>query len=96
MRSKKSKWDSAEHLKTETDIALYFDACLADAGDDAALIVQALATIARERGMIQLAKDSGLAHECLYKALSGKEDPSFDTILRVVQALGLKLHASPA
>jgi len=95
MSVKLSKWDSAEHLKTEADIALYFDACLEEAGDDAAFIAKALGTIARARGMTQLAKDTGLGRESLYKALSGDGNPSFATILKVTQALGLKLHASP-
>ena len=88
------KWDSAEHLKTEEDIALYFEACLDEAGDDAAFIAKSLGTIARARGMTQLAKDTGLGRESLYKALSGEGNPSFATILKVTRALGLRLHAS--
>lgn len=87
------KWDSAEHLKTEEDMALYLEACLEEAGDDAAFIAKALGNIARSRGMSQLAKDTGLGHENLYKALSGEGNPSFATILKVINALGLKLHA---
>jgi probable addiction module antidote protein len=90
------KWDSAEHLKTEEDIALYFEACLDEAGDDAAFIAKALGTIARARGMTQLAKDTGLGRESLYKALSGEGNPSFATILKVTRALGLRLHATHA
>jgi len=88
------KWDSAEHLKTEKDIALYFEACLDEAGDDAAFIAKSLGTIARARGMTQLAKDTGLGRESLYKALSGEGNPSFATILKVTRALGLRFHAS--
>ncbi len=88
------KWDSAEHLKTEQDIALYFEACLDEAGDDDAFIAKSLGTIARARGMTQLAKDTGLGRESLYKALSGEGNPSFATILKVTRALGLRLHAS--
>ena len=94
MGVKLSNWNSAEHLKTEADIALYFDACLEEAGDDAAFIAKALGNIARARGMTQLAKDTGLGRESLYKALSGEGNPSFSTILKVTQALGLKLNAS--
>lgn len=90
------KWDSAEHLQTEEDIVAYFDACLEEAGDDAAFIAHALGTIARARGMSQVARDTGLARESLYKALSGEGNPEFGTILKVVKALGLKLHASAA
>ncbi|SFU79809.1 probable addiction module antidote protein [Nitrosomonas eutropha] len=86
------RWDSAEHLKTEEDIALYLDACLEAAGDDAAYIAKALGNIARARGMTQLARDTGLGRESLYKALSGEGNPEFSTIMKVVKALGLKLH----
>ena len=96
MTIKLRKWDSAEHLKTEEDMALYLQACMDEAGDDAAFIASALGTIARARGMSQLARDTGLGRESLYKALSGEGNPSFATILKVVNALGLKLSASSA
>ena len=87
------KWDSAEHLKTDEDVVLYIDACLEEAGDDAAFIAKALGTIARARGMTQLARDTGIGRESLYKALSGESNPSFATILKVMSALGIRLHA---
>jgi probable addiction module antidote protein len=94
MRHKKlRKWDSAEHLKTEEDMALYLEACLDEAGEDAAFIVKALGTIARAKGMTQLSRDTGLGRESLYKALSGEGNPSFATILKVTSALGIRLHA---
>ena len=86
------KWDSAEHLKTDEDMAAYLDACLQEAGDDAAFIAKALGNIARAKGMTQLSKDTGLGRESLYKALSGEGNPSFATILKVTHALGLKFH----
>ena len=86
------KWDSAEHLKTDEDMAAYLEACLQEAGDDAAFIANALGNIARAKGMTQLSKDTGLGRESLYKALSGEGNPSFATILKVTHALGLKLH----
>jgi len=86
------QWDSVEHLKTEEDIALYFEACVEEAGDDAAFISKALGNIARARGMTQLAKDTGMGRESLYKALSGEGNPSFATILKVTHALGLNLR----
>lgn len=86
------KWDSADHLQTKEDIALYFDACLQEAGDDVAFIAKALGNIARAHGMTQLALDSGLGRESLYKALSADGNPSFATILKVTRALGLKFH----
>jgi probable addiction module antidote protein len=89
-------WDSAEHLKTEDDIAEYFEACLQEGGDDPAFIAHALGVIARARGMSEVARDAGVSREGLYKALSGEGNPSFDTILRVITALGLQLHATKA
>lgn len=88
------KWDSVEHLKTEEDMALYLQACMDEAGDDAAFIAAALGDIARAKGMTQLARETGLGRESLYKALSGEGNPSFATILKVVSALGIKLHAT--
>jgi len=86
------KWDSAEHLKTDEDMAAYLEACLQESGDDAAFIAKALGNIARAKGMTQLSKDTGLGRESLYKALSGEGNPSFATILKVTHALGLKFH----
>ncbi len=87
-------WDSAEHLKTAEDIALYFEACL-DEGDPA-LIAHALGVIARARGMSQLARDTGLTREGLYKALSAEGNPELATVLKVIKAVGLTLHAMAA
>ncbi len=87
------KWNSAELLKTEEDMALYLEACFEEAGDDAAFISKALGTIARSKGMTQLARKTGLGRESLYKALSGDGNPSFATILKVTRALGIKLRA---
>ena len=74
----------------------YLDACLSEAGDDAAFIAHSLGIIARAKGMTQLARDTGLGRESLYKALSGEGNPSFGTILKIVHALGVKLHAEAA
>lgn len=89
------KWDSAEHLKTAEDMAAYLEACLQEAGDDAAFIAKALGNIARAKGMSQLASETGMGRESLYKALSGEGNPSFATILKVTRALGIELHAQP-
>ena len=93
---KLKKWDSAEHLKTDEDMVQYLEACLEEAGDDAGFIAKALGTIARAKGMTQLANETGLGRESLYKALSGEGNPSFATILKVMTALGIKLHAEKA
>ena len=88
-----SRWDSADYLKTEEDIDLYFEACVAEDPGDGSLIRNALGTIARARGMSQLARDTGLAREGLYKALSPDGNPEFATVMKVIKALGLKLSA---
>jgi probable addiction module antidote protein len=88
-----TRWDSAEYLKTEEDMAAYLEACFEEAGDDPAFIAKALGVIARARGMTQLARDSGLSRESLYRALSGEGNPEFATIWKVVRALGLRLRA---
>lgn len=92
---KLKKWDSAEHLKTEQDIALYLQACIDEAGDDWSLVAKALGNIARARGMTDLAKETGLGRESLYKALSGDANPSFSTVMKVMAALKLKLTITP-
>jgi len=89
-------YDVAEHLRSPEEMAAYLEAVLEDANGDATFIAKALGDIARAKGMTQIAKESGLSRESLYKALSGERVPSFDTILKVIQALGLTLHASPA
>jgi probable addiction module antidote protein len=94
MKTKTSPWDVAEHLRTPEEMAAYLEACIEEADGDAAFIAKALGDIARAQGMTQVARDSGLSRESLYKALSGERSPSFDTILKVVSALGLKLGAS--
>jgi probable addiction module antidote protein len=93
MTIKLRKWDSAEHLKTDEDMVMYLDACIAEAGDDAAFIAKALGNIARAKGVAQLARDTGLGRESLYKSLSEDGNPSFATILKVTRALGISLHA---
>ena len=86
-------YDVAEHLRTPEEMAAYLEACLEEADGDAAFVAKALGDIARAKGMSQVARDAGLSRESLYKALSGERSPGFDTILKVVRALGLKLHA---
>ena len=91
-----TRYDVAEHLRTPQEMAAYLEACLEEADGDAAFVAKALGDIARAKGMTQVARDAGLSRESLYKALSGERTPGFDTILKVVAALGLKLHAEAA
>lgn len=88
-----TRYDVAEHLRTPGEMAAYLEACLEEADGDAAFVAKALGDIARAKGMTQVARDSGLSRESLYKALSGERIPSFDTILKVMSALGITLHA---
>jgi probable addiction module antidote protein len=89
-------YDVAEHLRTPQEMAAYLEVCLEEANGDAAFVAKALGDIARAKGMSQVARDAGLSRESLYKALSGERSPSFETILKVIGALGLKLRAEPA
>jgi probable addiction module antidote protein len=81
-------------MKTDRDRAEYLEAALEDG--DPALIVAVLGDIARSRGMTEVARDTGLARESLYKALSSDGNPALATVLKVIRAVGLRLHASPA
>ena len=90
---KTTRYDVAEHLRTPEEMAAYLEACLEEADGDAAFIAKALGNIARAKGMAQVARDAGLSRESLYKALSGDRSPDFDTILKVVEAIGLELNA---
>lgn len=92
-RTTTTRFDVAEYLRTPEEMAAYLEACFEEAHGDAAFIAKALGDIARAKGMAQVARDAGLSRESLYKALSGERSPGFDTILKVVGALGLKLHA---
>jgi probable addiction module antidote protein len=87
-------WDPADQLRTDEDMAAYLDAALEEA--DPTLVAAALGDIARAKGMIQIAREAGLERESLEKVLSPAGNPEFATILKVVAALGLQLHAAPA
>ena len=96
MAEKFSRWDAADDLKTDEDMSLYFEACLDEDPGDGSRIRAALGDIARARGMTQLAHDTGLTREGLYKALSADGNPEFTTVMKVIKALGLKLHVDLA
>lgn len=89
MNIKTTRFDVVDYLDSEEAIQEYFRQVMEDGDSDE--IIRALGHIARARGMAQLAKDTGLGRESLYKTLSEGAKPRFDTILRVTQALGLKL-----
>ena len=91
-KTKTRPWDAAEHLETTEDMAAYLEAALEDG--DPALVAATLGDIARAKGMADIAREAGLGRESLYKALSPEGNPEFATVLKVVKALGLRLHAA--
>ena len=93
MATKTRPYDVAETLRNPEEMAAYLEACIEEANGDSAFIAKALGDIARAQGMTEIARQSGLSRESLYKALSGERSPSFDTVLKVISALGLKLSA---
>lgn len=96
MKVKFEKYDVADYLRTEEDMAAYLEACFEEAGDDAAFIAAALGDIARAYGMAEIAAATGLTREGLYKTLSKDGNPSFSAVLKVMKALGLKLKPEAA
>ena len=91
--TKFAAFDAADYLSNEETIAEYVSAALEDPNPD--VFLTAVRDVARARGMAQLAKDSGLGRESLYKALTPGAKPRYDTMLRLLHALGVKLSASP-
>jgi probable addiction module antidote protein len=92
-RLKTRKWDPVEHLDTPARVARYLDAALEDG--DPAIVTAALGDTARAKGMSTIADATGLGRESLYKSLCREGNPELATVLRVVRALGLRLHVSP-
>lgn len=86
-------FDAAEYLDNEEVIAEYLNAALED--DNPNVFLVAVSDVAKARGMSQLAKETGLGRESLYKALAPGAKPRYDTLLKLVRALGVQLHASP-
>ena len=94
MGTKTTHYDVAEFLETPAEMAAYLEACIQESDGDAAFIAKALGDIARAKGMSQIARETGLSRESLYKALSGDRSQDSDTILKVTSALGFKLSES--
>jgi probable addiction module antidote protein len=93
-KTKTKRWDAADYLKSDRDVVAYLEAALEDG--DSRVVAAALGDIARAKGMTKVAMQAGLGRESLYKALSADGNPELGTVLRVVRALGIKLHAVPA
>jgi probable addiction module antidote protein len=88
-----SPWDAADYLDTKEDIAAYLEAAL-EVGDPS-LVASVLGDIARSQGMTQIARETGLGRESLDKALSPEGNPEFATVLKILQAMGLRLQVVP-
>lgn len=91
--SELTRFDMADYLDSEEAIAEYLSLVIAE--NDSAAFVQALGTVARARNMTELAEKTGLNRESLYKALSGNINPRFETINKVINALGLQIKVLP-
>ena len=96
MAVKLRNYDVAMHLRTPEEMAAYLEAAIEESDGDAAFIAMALGDIARARGMAELARETGLGRESLYKALSAEGNPQLSTVLKVAKALGLAFHVKPA
>lgn len=92
-KTRTKPFDASEYLDSEESMAAYLQAALEEG--DPRLVVLAIGDIARARGMAQIARETGLRRESLYKALSPDGNPEFTTVLKVVRALGITLHAEP-
>ena len=86
-------WDAADYLESEEDIVAYLEAAFDDG--DPRLITAVLGDIAKSKGMTKIASATGLGRESLYKTLSPDGNPGFATVLKVIHALGFRLHATP-
>jgi probable addiction module antidote protein len=86
-------FDAADYLDSEEVIAEYLNVALAS--EDPDLFLQAIADVAKVRGMAKLAKDTGLGRESLYKSLAPGAKPRYDTVLKVIRALGVELQTTP-
>ena len=82
-------FDAADYLDNDVVIAEYLNAALEDENPN--VFLQAIADVAKARGMTQLARDTGLSRESLYKSLSGERAPSSETLFKVIHAMGFKL-----
>jgi probable addiction module antidote protein len=91
-----ARYDSADYLRTEADIAAYLEAVMEEGGDDPAYIAHALGVVARARNMSELAREVGMSRVGLNKALSGEGNPRLSTVLKIAKALGLRISIQPA
>ena len=93
-KTRTKRWNPASQLRSEGAMIAYLEAALHDG--DPAVVTAALGDIARAQGMTRVARRAGLGRESLYKALSPEGNPELGTVLKVIRALGLRLHAGTA
>jgi len=96
MSLKTTRWDVQDGLETPEECAAFIEAAIEEAGDDPAFLALVIGEVARARGMAHTARSAGLSREGLYKALAADGNPSWSTIVRVLTALGLRIHVTPA
>jgi len=96
MTERLTPWDPADHWQTDADVALYIEACIEEDPGDGSLIQAGLADLARARGLDRLAADTGLSPDALEQALSPGEGAPLSVVMRLVGALGIRLHAEVA
>jgi probable addiction module antidote protein len=94
--AKFSRYDSADYLETEDDIAAYLNAVMEEGGGDPTYVTRALGVVARARNVSKLARDTGMSREGIYKALSEDGNPSFATVAKIAGALGLRITFTTA
>lgn len=96
MKTNLTEYDVANHLRSPEEMAAYLEASIIESDGDASFVAKALGDIARVKGMTEIASETGLGRESLYKSLSADGNPQLDTILRVAKALGLEFSVRPA
>ncbi len=88
------RFDASEYLRGDTDIAAYLEAAATE--EDPRVLAAALGDVARARGMSELARETGLTREALYRSLSAEGNPELSTLTKVLRALGMRLTIQPA
>ena len=93
MKTETKPYNPFNHLLTDADMGQYLTNAFMD--DDPAVFVTALGHVAKAKGLAKLSQDTGLNRESLYKALSGKSKPKWDTVQRIIKALNIQIHLEP-
>jgi probable addiction module antidote protein len=93
MKKQATTFDISEYLDSEEMIAAYLSSVIED--NDWDLLVQAIGHVAKARGMSKIAQDSGLGRESLYKSFSANSQPRFETVMKVLGAMHIKIHLTP-